>query len=98
MEAVILARPTQSLTLFIQQAMRAMRPDKNNPNKIAVIIDHVGNVFKHGMPDEDRDWTLFTKKKKHRMHTVSVTMCPKCYSAHQTGLRQCPFCGINILL
>lgn len=93
MEAVILARPTQSLTLYIQQAMRAMRPDADNPDKTAIIIDHVGNVFKHGMPDEDRDWTLFTKKKKRQPRTVSVTMCPKCYSAHQTGLRKCPFCG-----
>ncbi|MEA5092435.1 putative DNA repair helicase RadD [bioreactor metagenome] len=62
--AVILARPTQSLTLFIQQAMRAMRPDENNPDKRAIIIDHVGNVFRHGMPDEDRDWSLESKKKR----------------------------------
>lgn len=62
--AVILARPTQSLTLYIQQAMRAMRPDENNPNKRAIIIDHVGNVFRHGMPDEERDWTLESKKKR----------------------------------
>lgn len=93
MEAVILARPTQSLTLFIQQAMRAMRPDKDNPNKVAIIIDHVGNVFKHGMPDEDRGWTLFTKKKHRKPRTVSITTCPKCYSAHQTGLSKCPYCG-----
>ncbi len=62
--AVILARPTQSLTLYIQQAMRAMRPDENNPDKRAIIIDHVGNVFRHGMPDEERDWTLESKKKR----------------------------------
>ena len=62
--AVILARPTQSLTLFIQQAMRAMRPDDSNPDKRAVIIDHVGNVFRHGMPDEDREWSLESKKKR----------------------------------
>lgn len=62
--AVILARPTQSLTLYIQQAMRAMRPDENNPDKRAIIIDHVGNVFRHGMPDEERDWSLESKKKR----------------------------------
>ena len=65
--AVILASPTQSLTLYIQQAMRAMRPDENNPDKRAVIIDHVGNVFRHGMPDEERDWTLESKKKKKKV-------------------------------
>ena len=41
-----------------------MRPDENNPDKRAIIIDHVGNVFRHGMPDEDRDWSLESKKKR----------------------------------
>lgn len=94
MEAVILARPTQSLTLFIQQAMRAMRPDPNNKNKKAVIIDHVGNCFRHGMPDEDREWTLEPKKKKHTgERTLSVKTCPQCFSAHYSNTRQCPCCG-----
>ncbi|MBP2629859.1 MAG: type restriction protein res subunit [Firmicutes bacterium] len=93
MEAVILARPTQSLTLHIQQAMRAMRPDKNNPNKIAIIIDHVGNVFKHGLPDEDRDWSLATKKKKRSgERTIILKQCPKCFSAHYPS-SSCPYCG-----
>lgn len=82
--AVILARPTQSLTLYIQQAMRAMRPDSDNPNKRAVIIDHVGNVFRHGMPDDEREWSLESKKKRKKQASIiryrsrfarSVTKC-----------------------
>jgi DNA repair protein RadD len=93
MEAVILARPTQSLTLYIQQAMRPMRPDKNNPDKKAVIIDHVGNVFRHGMPDENREWTLEPKKKKPKQDRILIVKtCPKCFSAHYSA-RQCPVCG-----
>ena len=45
--AAILLRPTKSLTLYIQQSMRCMR---YQPGKTAVIIDHVGNVFRHGFP------------------------------------------------
>ena len=35
-------------------------------NKRAVIIDHVGNVHRFGLPDTDREWSLesTTKKKK----------------------------------
>ena len=33
MEAVILARPTASLTLYIQQSMGPLRPDPNNPER-----------------------------------------------------------------
>ena len=51
----ILLRPTQSLTLFIQQSMRPMR---YQPGKTAIIIDHVGNYTRFGMPDDDREWTL----------------------------------------
>lgn len=94
MEAVILARPTQSLTLFIQQSMRAMRPDPDNPNKTAVIIDHVGNCFRHGMPDDDREWSLETKKKK-QTRTISVKTCPQCYTAHYSNVRACPSCGFT---
>lgn len=90
MEAVILARPTASLTLYIQQSMRPLRPDHNNPEKRAVIIDHVGNVFRHGMPDEEREWSLETKKRKPR--AMAIKVCPACYTAVPSTARTCP-CG-----
>ncbi len=92
MEAVLLARPTQSLTLYIQQAMRAMRPDKNNPAKRAVIIDHVGNVFRHGLPDEDRMWSLETKRRKAAPRAVGVKVCERCFKAYWSA-SVCPYCG-----
>ncbi|HAA4900788.1 TPA_asm: helicase, partial [Listeria monocytogenes] len=42
---VIMLRPTQSLSLYIQQSMRGMR---YKHNKTAIIIDHVGNVKRFG--------------------------------------------------
>jgi DNA repair protein RadD len=92
MEAVILARPTQSLTLHIQQAMRAMRTDKNNPDKVAIIIDHVGNAYRHGLPDEDREWSLESKKKKTISREISLKICSKCFGAHRPQ-PVCPYCG-----
>jgi DNA repair protein RadD len=54
--AVILLRPTQSLVLYMQQIGRGMRPA---PGKSALIVlDHVGNVARHGIPDLERNWTL----------------------------------------
>lgn len=92
MDAVILARPTQSLTLYIQQSMRAMRHDKNNPGKVAVIIDAVGNVYRHGLPDDDREWSLEGKKKRPtQKREVPMKICPKCYGAHHPAM-ECPYC------
>ncbi|MHB1651412.1 MAG: DEAD/DEAH box helicase [Desulfitobacteriaceae bacterium] len=92
MEAVILLRPTQSTGLFIQQSMRAMRPDPANPGKRAIIIDHVGNVYRHGLPDEEREWSLEGKMKKREPSEIKIRQCPKCYYTHKTAPK-CPHCG-----
>lgn len=93
MEAVILARPTQSLSLHVQQSMRPMRFDKNNPDKVAIIIDAVGNCYRHGLPDEDREWSLEGKKKKpSEQIEIPMKVCPKCYGVHRPG-PICEYCG-----
>jgi len=54
--AVILLRPTKSLALHLQQIGRGMRPA---PGKDALIVlDHLGNIRRHGRPDFERTWTL----------------------------------------
>lgn len=88
-ECVILLRPTTSLTLYIQQSMRCMR---YKPGKQAIIIDHVGNVFKHGLPDEDRVWVLDKNRKKEK-EEIKVKQCPKCFAVYKGHKRACPFCG-----
>ena len=61
-ECCLLLRPTLSLTLYIQSAMRCMR---YAPGKTAIIIDCVGNVFKHDLPDAEREWSLTATKKQN---------------------------------
>lgn len=90
-ECVILLRPTQSLTLYIQQSMRSMR---YLPGKTATIIDHVGNCYLHGLPDDDRQWSLEPKKKQE--NTVKIRECRKCFSVYPPTLNKCPYCGTGI--
>lgn len=87
-ECVVLLRPTQSLTLYIQQSMRSMR---YMPNKTAIIIDHVGNCYHHGLPDDDRQWTLEPKKKQE--NTVKIRECQNCYAVYPPTKTKCPYCG-----
>lgn len=92
-ECCILLRPTESLSLHIQQSMRCMRPA---PGKTAIIIDHVGNVFRHGFPDDEREWTLEgNKKKKKEENTVFVKQCPECFFTYSQS-RICPNCGHKV--
>lgn len=86
----VLLRPTKSLTLYIQQAMRCMRYQRG---KRAVIIDHVGNVHRFGLPDQSREWTLDPKPpKKKQLFGVKVKQCPKCFFTHEPS-PVCPACG-----
>ena len=90
-QAVILARPTQSLTLFIQQALRPLRPDPNDPDKVAVIIDHVQNYKRHGLPNFNHDWTL--EPCDDVKETPAVKECPDCGHVVPYHASICDDCG-----
>ncbi|MEI9955020.1 MAG: DEAD/DEAH box helicase [Ferruginibacter sp.] len=55
-DAVQLARPTKSLTLFLQQVGRCMRPHENK--QYGIILDNAGLWKEHGLPKMDRNWSL----------------------------------------
>jgi superfamily II DNA or RNA helicase len=93
---VIMLRPTESLVLFIQQAMRCMR---YQPNKKATIIDHVVNYQRFGMPDTPRKWDLkgWKKKKKgHKNDAPPIKTCPHCWAVVPVQCKVCPECGKEI--
>ena len=54
--AVLLLRPTGSLTVYLQQVGRGMRPKANG--EPLIILDHAGNSIQHGLPEDDRLWSL----------------------------------------
>ena len=89
-ECVILLRPTKSLTLFIQQAMRCMR---YREGKRAVIIDHVNNIDTHGFPDAKREWLLEGHPKKKGEGASPVKCCKSCFACVPAGVKVCPHCG-----
>lgn len=91
----LLLRPTQSEGLFLQQVGRVLRPADGKEH--AVILDHVGNCLTHGLPDEERHWTLDGRENGERgprdkEPEINVRQCPECYSVHEPA-PQCPACG-----
>lgn len=89
----ILLRPTQSESLYLQQVGRVLRPAPSKPH--ALILDHVGNVHRHGWPDDDREWTLDDARRRNRSGgppAPSVRTCPSCFAAFRPQLL-CPVCG-----
>lgn len=93
---VVLLRPTASLVLYIQQAMRAMR---YRPHKKAVIIDQVSNFERFGTPVSPHNWTLADRKKKKRGNNSTgpaIRTCSNCFGVIPASCRICPLCGAEI--
>ena len=87
---VIMLRPTQSLSLYIQQSMRGMRYKEG---KTAIIIDHVGNVGRFGTPDMDREWKLDSNKGSNTtIQENPVKQCPECFYTVHSNIGICPEC------
>lgn len=87
---VIMLRPTESLSLFIQQSMRGMR---YKPGKTSIIIDHVDNVRRHGLPDMKRTWDLHSQKKSKQENVIKIRECINCFAAYPPEETACPICG-----
>ena len=95
-EVVSMARPTMSYGLFVQQFGRALRtaPGKSH----GIILDHVGNVQRHGLPDAPRQWSLYNENygkrgKRDDDGVIPVTSCPECFAAYERVHKACPHCG-----
>ncbi|EGQ0559937.1 DEAD/DEAH box helicase family protein [Listeria monocytogenes] len=88
---VIMLRPTQSLSLYIQQSMRGMR---YKHNKTAIIIDHVGNVKRFGLPDMERTWSLAPRKGSNATKAEApVKICKECFMTVSQTAKRCEHCG-----
>lgn len=94
-EVVIMARPTASLAVFLQQAGRALRTMLGKTH--GLIIDHVSNYKRHGFPDRSRFWTLDRRTKREKKpkdpDEIELRVCPECSRPHERALPACPHCG-----
>lgn len=93
-EVVSMARPTQSYGLYVQQFGRALRLLDGKTH--ALIIDHVGNVHRHGLPDRPRVWSLDRRERSTRNRpndVIPTRTCPSCLAVYERVEKCCPYCG-----
>lgn len=99
-DCVIMARPTQSLALYLQFSMRCLNPRQG---KRAIIIDHVANWKTFGLPNSDRDWknAIKTTDKSKTIKSSTpegpqITQCDYCFAVVEVKTikdGECPMCG-----
>lgn len=98
-EAIQWLRPTHSLIIWMQGNGRGLRPHAGKERLL--IFDHVGNWHKHGLPDDDREWTLegrtVKERKKDEDETeLTIQQCKSCYHIFRAGPSECPSCGAPV--
>jgi DNA repair protein RadD len=88
-KCLIIARPTKSLALYMQSAGRVLRPWGGVK---PIILDHGGNVDRHGLPHEDREWSLAAKVTR-QSGAPAVKNCPSCFAFIAASSKACPHCA-----
>ncbi len=100
LEVVSFARPTASFQLYLQQFGRVLRT--NDGKQFGIIIDHVGNCLRHGLPDAYRDQSLDGRERGTRgkpnpdVPPIKRCLNPTCQRAYEAICIACPFCGHKI--
>jgi len=87
--AVILLRPSMSLSSYLQVVGRGLRPftyPSGLVKTVCYVLDHCGLTFRHGfVDDEDREWSLeegVVKKRKpgEKEPRVDAIQCQTCFT------------------
>jgi superfamily II DNA or RNA helicase len=88
-ECVILLRATQSVGLYLQMIGRALRPAPGKSH--AIVIDLVGNYRRHGLVEEDREWSLDAPPQKAKDRD-DLLVCAACDGV-AIHYKFCSVCG-----
>lgn len=94
-KCVQLARPTRSLSMYLQSVGRGLRPTPDGT--VPIILDHAGAHLFHGLPCEDRRWHL--KKKGEppgKLPMPPVRACSQCEGIISLSSLTCKYCGHTI--
>lgn len=82
LECCVLARPTQSVGMYLQMVGRVMRPAQGKAG--AMVLDHAGCFGAHGLPHEHREWTLEGEtERRGKRKKAPPTVCRVCALAHE---------------
>ncbi len=88
-EVLIMLRRTASFVAYRQWVGRTRRPAEGKD--AALIIDHVGNVIQHELPDEHVTWDLLEPPRG--MGLLKQAPCSACGMWYPVDERRCPECG-----
>lgn len=90
-DTVLMLRKTLSLPLYLQMAGRPLRSYPGSEKRTALILDGANNFKIHGVPDDDRKWSLKPRGEDSN-RTAPLKACARCEHVCHTARRDCPQC------
>lgn len=87
---IVIARPTESLALYLQMVGRGLRPKPNGGD--CVVLDLAGNSITHGLPDSMREWTLAPRSGESGVGEAPIAICDSCDVASPASSHTCRSC------
>jgi superfamily II DNA or RNA helicase len=93
-EVCVLARGCGSLPVYLQTIGRVRRTGGNTAKR-CLLLDLAGAAHEHGMPDEDREWSLVEGQAKRRSDREALSTCLHCGAVSRYASRgaRCRRCG-----
>ena len=88
---IVIARPTKSLSLYLQMVGRGLRPKEHGGN--CLILDLAGNALEHGLPEQGRQWSLEARGETEN-RVPPVIVCFECQTASPSSSHSCKNCGM----
>jgi DNA repair protein RadD len=104
LECIVLARPTRSLTMYLQMVGRGLRPSPETGKADCILIDHGHVVESLGLPQSDFAWTLDARRnvntealkahsgKRPDERPRTCSQCKALWLTSEQG-NACPSCG-----
>lgn len=90
---ILLARGCDHVGTYLQMVGRGLRPAPGKGR--ALVVDLLGSVHKHGLPDDPRVWSLEGRAVRDARDEVpALTQCLGCGAVWRSGARRvCGRCG-----
>jgi hypothetical protein len=59
-----------------------------------MVIDHVNNIIRHGLPDAAQIWSLDRRERRRdKSDAIPLRVCTSCLQPYEAVSKCCPYCG-----
>lgn len=93
-ETVVLARGFSATGSFLQAIGRGLRPSPATGKTRCTVIDLRGSVHLHGLPQDEREWSLTGTACRRTEPLAPLRRCLECLAIFRPTTR-CPRCGTS---